>query len=50
MGFEISGFEVRLAELEAEKALSRAEETAPYLSMPGTDDTVPSRGVALRIA
>ena len=45
-----AGFEARLAELEAGGAISRAEETAPYVSMPGADDTTPSRGVVLRIA
>lgn len=44
------GFETRLGELEAGGAISRAEETAPYISMPGTDDVVPSRGIVLKIA
>ena len=44
------GFAERLVELEAQAAISRAEETPPYVSMPGTDDDVPSRCVVLRIA
>ena len=43
------GFEARLAALEAGGAILRAEETAPYVSMPGTDTTEPSRGVVLRV-
>jgi predicted TPR repeat methyltransferase len=43
------GFDARLAELEASGVVSRAEETAAYVSMPGYADTVPSRGVVLRI-
>lgn len=43
------GFSARLAELEAAGAVARAEETAPYVSMPGETGTVPSRGVVLRL-
>ncbi len=43
------GFAARLVELEAQAMILRAEETAPYVSMPGTDDDVPSRGVVLRV-
>jgi predicted TPR repeat methyltransferase len=43
------GFEARLAALEARGRISRAEETAPYVSMPGEAGTVPSRGVVLRV-
>ena len=42
-------FAARLAELEAQGVLSRVEETAPYVSMPGETGTVPSRGVVLRV-
>lgn len=43
------GFEARLAEIEASGLISRTEETAPYVSMPGETGTVPSRGVVLRV-
>ena len=39
-----------LAALEAGGAILRAEETAPYVSMPGADTIVASRGVVLRVA
>ena len=42
------GFAGRLAELEAQGAIVRVEETLPYVSMPGEAGTVPSRGVVLR--
>jgi len=44
------GFAGRLGELEAEGRIVRAEETEPYVSMPGETGTVPSRGVVLRIS
>lgn len=43
------GFAARIAELEALGLVSRAEETAPYVSMPGEANTTPSRGLVLRI-
>lgn len=42
------GFAARIAELEAEGVVSRAEETEPYVSMPGEVGTVPSRALVLR--
>ena len=42
------GFAARIAELEAAGAVARAEETEPYVSMPGETGTVPSRAVVLR--
>ena len=42
------GFVARIAELEAAGAVARAEETEPYVSMPGETGTVPSRAVVLR--
>jgi predicted TPR repeat methyltransferase len=42
------GFSDRIAALEKEGAVSRAEETGPYVSMPGEPGTVPSRGLVLR--
>ena len=44
------GFAARIAELEAAGAVARAEETEPYVSMPGETGTVPSRAVVLRRA
>lgn len=44
------GFAVRIAELEARGFVTRAEETEPYVSMPGEVGTVPSRAVVLRRA
>ena len=41
------GFAARIAELEAQGVVSRAEETEPYVSMPGEVGTVPSRGLVL---
>jgi predicted TPR repeat methyltransferase len=43
-------FAARIAELEGERVISRLEETAPYVSMPGETGTVPSLGVVLRRA
>ena len=43
------GFAERIAALEAQGVLTRVEETRPYASMPGEADTVPSRGVVLRV-
>ncbi|MER9137821.1 class I SAM-dependent methyltransferase [Mesorhizobium sp. M0830] len=43
------GFAARITELEAQGLISRVEETRPYISMPGEADTVPSRGLALRV-
>jgi ubiquinone/menaquinone biosynthesis C-methylase UbiE len=45
-----AGFGARIAELEAKRVVSRAEETRPYVSMPGEAGTVPSRGLVLRKA
>ena len=42
------GFAARIAELEAQGMIARAEETEPYVSMPGEVGTVPSRAVVLR--
>ena len=42
------GFAARITELESDGILSRAEETEPYVSMPGEEGTVPSRGLVLR--
>jgi SAM-dependent methyltransferase len=42
------GFSARIAELEGQGLIARAEETAPYVSMPGEAGTVPSRGLVLR--
>lgn len=44
-----AGFAERIAGLEAQGRLKRVEETAPYASMPGETDTVPSRGLVLRV-
>lgn len=43
-----AGFAARIAELAQAGAVAVLEETAPYVSMPGERDTVPSRGLALR--
>ncbi|MDX8441129.1 class I SAM-dependent DNA methyltransferase [Mesorhizobium australafricanum] len=45
-----AGFAERIAELEAQGTLARVEETPPYASMPGETDTVPSRGLVLRVS
>jgi ubiquinone/menaquinone biosynthesis C-methylase UbiE len=44
-----SGFAARIAELESQGLIARAEETAPYVSMPGETGTTPSRGLVLRV-
>ncbi|TIQ34562.1 MAG: class I SAM-dependent methyltransferase [Mesorhizobium sp.] len=44
-----AGFAERITALEAQGAISRLEETRPYASMPGEADTVPSRGLVLRV-
>ena len=45
-----AGFAERIAGLEAQGRLKRVEETAPYASMPSETDTVPSRGLVLRVS
>ena len=42
------GFSARISELEGQGLIARAEETEPYVSMPGEAGTVPSRGLVLR--
>lgn len=42
------GFAARVAELAAAGEVAIAEETEPYVSMPGEAGTVPSRGLVLR--
>ena len=42
------GFADKVAELEARGVAARAEETRPYVSMPGEPATVPSRGLVLK--
>jgi predicted TPR repeat methyltransferase len=42
-----SGFAGRVAALVEQGIVSRAEETEPYVSMPGEEGTVPSRGLVL---
>lgn len=44
-----NGFADRVAALEAGGLAARAEETPPYVSMPGETGTVPSRGLVLRV-
>lgn len=44
------GFSARIAELEKQGLISRAEQTEPYVSMPGEANTTPSRGLVLRVA
>ena len=44
------GFSARIAELEGHGLVISAEETAPYVSMPGETGTVPSRGLVLKRA
>jgi len=41
------GFEARIGELVGDGKVTLAEETAPYVSMPGETGTVPSRAVVL---
>ena len=43
-----SGFSARIAELQRDGVVTVAEETPPYVSMPGEQGTVPSRGLVLR--
>lgn len=43
-----SGFAGRIEDLVAQGTVARAEETQPYVSMPGETGTVPSRGLVLR--
>jgi len=45
-----AGFAERIAGLEAQGRLKRVEETVPYASMPSETDTVPSRGLVLRVS
>jgi predicted TPR repeat methyltransferase len=42
-----AGFAARVGELETAGALRRLEETQPYVSMPGEEGTIPSRGLVL---
>jgi SAM-dependent methyltransferase len=44
------GFAERVAALEAQGFFTSAEETQPYVSMPGEAGTIPSRGLALRVS
>jgi SAM-dependent methyltransferase len=44
-----AGFADRIAALETQGRITRLEETRPYASMPGEGDTVPSRGLVLRV-
>ena len=44
------GFSQRVRELEAAGILTLLEETPAYVSMPGRPETLPARGVALRVA
>lgn len=44
------GFEARIVGLECVGRVTRAEETVPYVSMPGEAGTIPSRALALRVA
>ncbi len=43
------GFDPRIQTLVGEGVLELLEETPPYVSMPGRPDTIPGRGVALRV-
>jgi SAM-dependent methyltransferase len=43
------GFAARITVLETAGKITRLEETAPYVSMPGEEGTVPSRGLVLRV-
>lgn len=45
-----AGFAARVVQLESQGLVSRAEETAPYVSMPGETGTTPSRGLVLRVS
>lgn len=44
-----SGFSARVAELEKLGLVTSAEQTDPYVSMPGEANTTPSRGLVLRV-
>ena len=44
-----NGFAARIGELASAHRVVAAEETPPYVSMPGETGTIPSRGLALRI-
>lgn len=45
-----NGFESALLDLETAGQVVRADETPPYVSMPGVADTVPGRGLVLRVS
>ena len=45
-----NGFEAALLDLETAGQVVRADETPPYVSMPGVADTVPGRGLVLRVS
>jgi hypothetical protein len=45
----VNGFSQRVDELVASSVVSIAEETAPYISMPGEQDVTPSLGLVLQI-
>jgi SAM-dependent methyltransferase len=45
----LEGFEAAVTALELAGRVSRADETPPYVSMPGVAGTVPSRGLVLRV-
>lgn len=44
-----AGFGAYVDALETRGRIARAEETAPYVSMPGDTDTIPSRGLVVRV-
>lgn len=44
----LGGFEARIEESERAGFVTRAEETAPYVSMPGEAGTTPSRAIVLK--
>jgi hypothetical protein len=43
------GFSARVVEFVKAGKLAIAEETSPYISMPGETGTIPSRALALRV-
>jgi ubiquinone/menaquinone biosynthesis C-methylase UbiE len=45
-----AGFAARVAALVKQRRTTIAEETDPYVSMPGETGTIPSRGLVLRVA
>ena len=45
-----AGFSTKVMKLAAEGVITIAEQTPPYVSMPGEQGTVPSRGLVLRRA